>query len=98
MSDTNTVVQLLAKSLQPSTAKESENGLRSLDAHQGFPLTLLNIVSSDKMDMGIRLAGALYFKNLVKRKWIDEDGHYHLHDEDVAAIKRRDSKLIDSFA
>ena len=94
MSDTNTVVQLLAKSLQPSTAKESENGLRSLDAHQGFPLTLLNIVSSDKMDMGIRLAGALYFKNLVKRKWIDEDGHYHLHDEDVAAIKREIVNLL----
>ncbi|QPG77000.1 hypothetical protein FOA43_004394 [Brettanomyces nanus] len=88
MSDIDKVAQLLAKSLQSRTAKEAEVGLKSLETQQGFPLTFLHIVASDKADISVRLAAALYFKNLVKRKWIVESGQYQLHTQDVQMIKQ----------
>lgn len=94
MTDAAGIEQLLAKSLMPATAKESELGLKAIDTQPGFPITLLHVVSSEKTDMSIRLAAALYFKNLINRKWIDEEGHYHLHDSDVMAIKNEIVELM----
>lgn len=36
----------------------------------------------------MRLASALYFKNFVKRHWVDEEGNHLLPADEVAAIKR----------
>jgi exportin-2 (importin alpha re-exporter) len=54
----------------------------------GFSLSLLQIVQSDTAPPNTRLASALYFKNLVKRNWVDENGAYQLPEDEVVAIKR----------
>ncbi|KAG7863931.1 hypothetical protein KL919_001246 [Ogataea angusta] len=87
MTDIASVSQLLAQSLSPSTAKLAEESLRSVEDQQGFPSTLLHVVAANDLDSSVRLAGSLYFKNLIKRKWIDETGVYRLHPDDVKMIK-----------
>ncbi|KAG7713014.1 hypothetical protein KL949_005308 [Ogataea haglerorum] len=87
MTDIASVSQLLAQSLSPSTAKLAEKSLRSVEDQQGFPSTLLHVVAANDLSSSVRLAGSLYFKNLIKRKWIDETGVYRLHPEDVKMIK-----------
>jgi exportin-2 (importin alpha re-exporter) len=54
----------------------------------GFSVSLLHIVASDSLPPTTRLAGALYFKNFIKRNWVDEDANYKLPEDEVAAIKR----------
>ncbi len=34
------------------------------------------------------MAGALYFKNYIKRNWIDEDGNHQLPQNEVTAIRQ----------
>ncbi|ODV84031.1 hypothetical protein CANARDRAFT_9028 [[Candida] arabinofermentans NRRL YB-2248] len=87
MSDIQSVAQVLEQSLLPATAKQAELTLRNVELQQGFPSTLLHVIATDSLSSSIRLAGSLYFKNLIKRKWIDETGSYKLHLEDVKVIK-----------
>ncbi|KAH3660492.1 hypothetical protein OGAPHI_007078 [Ogataea philodendri] len=87
MADIATVSQLLEKSLAPSTAKIAEESLRAVEGQQGFPSTLLHVVATSDLSIPVRLAGSLYFKNLIKRKWIDENGVYRLHTDDVQIVK-----------
>jgi exportin-2 (importin alpha re-exporter) len=54
----------------------------------GFSLSLLHIVASDAYPQTTRLSAALYFKNFIKRNWVDEDGNYKLPEDEVVAIKR----------
>lgn len=37
--------------------------------NEGYSLLLLNLVDKDGVDMTIRVAGAITFKNYVKRNW-----------------------------
>jgi exportin-2 (importin alpha re-exporter) len=48
----------------------------------------LHIVAADSAPQNTRLASALYFKNYIKRNWVDEDGNYKLAENEVVAIKQ----------
>lgn len=87
MADVNNVVQVLEQSLTPQYAKEAGTLLKSMEAHKGFAITLLHVIANDNVALPVRLAGALYFKNLIKRKWINENGEYQIPTEDVSMIK-----------
>lgn len=87
MSDLVSIAQILEQSLTASTSKEAELRLKSMDSTQGFPLSLLHVVASNEIAKHIRLAGALYFKNLIRRRWIDESGQYLINGQDVSLIK-----------
>ncbi|KAG0677522.1 importin-alpha export receptor [Pichia californica] len=87
MSDIGSIVQVLEQSLNPSTAKNAEGILKGFESQVGFPITLLHVVANSNTPISVRLAGALYFKNLVKRKWIDENGQYQISKQDVDMIK-----------
>lgn len=87
MASIENIASILQQSLLPQTAKQSEVELKSIESQEGFPLTLLHLVASQNLDISIRLAGALFFKNLIKRKWIDESGQYHLSLNDAKLIK-----------
>jgi exportin-2 (importin alpha re-exporter) len=87
MSDIQSVVQVLERSLDPSAAKEAESMLKGMETQPGFPITLLHVVANDGVSSSSRLAGALYFKNLVKRKWINDQGEYQISQTDVDMIK-----------
>jgi exportin-2 (importin alpha re-exporter) len=54
----------------------------------GFSLVLLQIVASNAAPSTVRLASALYFKNFIKRNWVNEEGVHQLPADEVAAIKR----------
>lgn len=94
MAELQAVVQVLERSLDPRSAKDAEGVLKGMETQVGFPITLLHIVANDSTALPIRLAGALYFKNLVKRKWIDENGQYQISKQDVDMIKSEIVQLM----
>jgi exportin-2 (importin alpha re-exporter) len=47
----------------------------------------LQIVASTDFSHTTRLAGALFFKNFIRRKWTDEEGNYLIPGADVNAVK-----------
>ncbi|KAH7090005.1 CAS/CSE protein [Paraphoma chrysanthemicola] len=88
MADISALSQLLEASLDPRRNKEAEAAIQQEQTKPGFSLTLLHIVASDSVPQTTRLASALYFKNFIKRHWVDEDGNYRLPEDEVVAIKR----------
>ncbi|KAI4914291.1 uncharacterized protein J4E92_009705 [Alternaria infectoria] len=86
--DIATLSQLLQASLDPRQNKQAEAAISEEQKKPGFSLSLLQIVASDANPQTTRLSAALYFKNFVKRNWVDEDGNYKLPEAEVVAIKR----------
>lgn len=87
------IPKYLEQSLSPQYAKEAEKLLRSIESQPGFSINLLHVIASTNLSQSVRLAGALFFKNLIKRKWVDEDGtNYLLPLDDVNKIK---SEVLD---
>ncbi len=70
---------LLRASLDPSSRREAEHRLKELAGAPVFLPTLLQFVVGSggtvggvaAVDRSIRLAGAVYLKNVVKRNWVD---------------------------
>lgn len=81
------IPQYLRESLDPRNAKQAEAHLRSIESQPQFAVNLLHVVASTNLEAAVRLAGALFLKNLVKRKWVNEDGEYLLFQQDVEYIK-----------
>lgn len=77
----------LKQSLVPQTAKASEAQLRSLESQPHFAINLLNVIASTSVEPPVRLAAALFFKNLLRRRWVNEDGEYIMHSDDVQYVK-----------
>ena len=97
MSDLETISNLLAQSVVASTAKVAEQNLKSLENQESFPLTLLHIVASTNLPISTRLAGALFFKNFIKRKWVDENGNHMISSNDVELLKKEIIPLMISL-
>ncbi|CUM63920.1 uncharacterized protein PRCAT00001508001 [Priceomyces carsonii] len=89
MTDNNLelIPKYLEQSILPQHAKQAESLLRSMESQPGFSIDLLHVIASTNIEPSTRLAGALFFKNLIKRKWIDEDGNYLLPINDVNQVK-----------
>lgn len=77
----------LKQSLIPQSAKAAEAQLRSLDQQPHFAINLLNVIASTSVEPPVRLAAALFLKNLIRRRWVNEDGEYVTHSDDVQYIK-----------
>ena len=75
----------------PLTFTTAETALKQEESKPTFSLALLQIVAGDKFSQPTRLASALFFKNFIKRNWIDENGSHVLPQQEVATIK---SELI----
>lgn len=97
MSELNIIAKFLAESVVASTAKNAERNLGSLETQQGFGLNLLHIVASADLPLATRLAGALFFKNYMRRRWIDEDGNHLLPASDTELIKKEIVPLMISL-
>ncbi|KAK9371349.1 Cse1-domain-containing protein [Lipomyces kononenkoae] len=85
--DLQNVAALLQSSLNPATGKQSEQSLRAAEVQPGFSILLLQIVASGELPQTTRLAGALFFKNFIRRRWTDEEGNYLIPGADVNAVK-----------
>lgn len=85
-----TIPKILEQSLHPQFSNQADKILKSIENEPGFSINLLHVIASTNLSQSIRLAGALYFKNLIKRKWLDGDGdgnNYLLPIDDVNKIK-----------
>lgn len=87
MNSLETIAQYLEQSLSPQNAKQAEASLRSLETQPGFVINLLHIVASTNLQAGVRLAAALFFKNLIRRKWVNEEGEHLLPPDDCTHLK-----------
>lgn len=97
MSDLETVARLLSESVIATTAKTSERSLKELETHDGFGVTLLHVVATGNLPISTRLAGALFFKNFIRRKWVDENGNHLLASNQVELIKKEIVPLMISL-
>lgn len=70
------------------TISPAEAAIQQAEQGPGFSLALLQIVGSDTFPQTSRLAAALYFKNFIRRAWVDEDGNHKLPQDEVNYIKR----------
>jgi len=77
----------LQQTLSPTleVRKEAEKFLCSVETQQNFPVLLLRLVSLEVTDLSVRVAGSVYFKNMIKRHWRvvpDETDKIHQSDRD----------------
>jgi exportin-2 (importin alpha re-exporter) len=70
------IAQLLAQTVSPDTnaMRSAEQQLRQGELQQGFGLILLELLRDASVNDAARQAGAIYFKNFVKRQWTVENG------------------------
>lgn len=88
-----TIPTILEQSLHPQFSNQADKTLKSIENEPGFSINLLHVIASTNLQQSVRLAGALYFKNLIKRKWLSADGvNYLLPLDDVNKIK---SEILD---
>ncbi|KAI0684913.1 Cse1-domain-containing protein [Cytidiella melzeri] len=76
---------LLLASLNPSSRKQAEQNLHALSVQPGFLPVLLRLVLEVSQDRSVRLAASVFFKNVVKNKWEDEEAP--VPESDKAALK-----------
>lgn len=60
---------LLFASLDPNTRKEAENKLTAYSLQNGFLPHLLTLVLDSSQNNAVRLAGSVFFKNVIKKRW-----------------------------
>ena len=48
----------------------AERQLAEVEVQQGFPILLLKLINDNNVEMVLRFAGSLYFKNYIKRHWV----------------------------
>jgi exportin-2 (importin alpha re-exporter) len=79
---------LLLGSLQPATRKQAEATLAQYADQAGFLQHLLQLVLTPGADRPVRLAGSVYLKNTVKRKWDDvREAGYMRHLQDLMSTQ-----------
>lgn len=63
--------EYLQHTLNPdiNVRRSAEKFLESVEINKNFPLLLLHLIDKTKIDLTIRIAGAVAFKNYVKRNW-----------------------------
>ncbi|KAL1115301.1 hypothetical protein AAG570_007332 [Ranatra chinensis] len=93
LSDANlvTLSEYLLKTLSPdpSVRRPSEKFLESVEGNKNYPVLLLHLVNKAEIDLTIRVAGAVTFKNYVKRNWhLDDDGTSRVDESDREEVKR----------
>ena len=65
------LVTYLTQTLSPDYAvrKPAEDSLMAVEKQAGYSLLLLQLVESEQVDVSVRLAAVINFKNFVKRNW-----------------------------
>lgn len=86
----STLASYLQQTLQVdvATRRTAEKFLETIEVNQNYPVLLLHLVDKSDVDIVIRVAGAIAFKNYVKRHWaVPEDGADKVHPSDRTAVK-----------
>ncbi|KAI0045803.1 importin alpha re-exporter [Auriscalpium vulgare] len=80
------IPSLLLASLSPQSRKQAEQSLQTFSRQSNFLSHLLQLVLNPAQDGAVRLAGAVYLKNVVKQRW-DEDDEFPVAEADKQALK-----------
>jgi len=86
----NQMAVYLQQTLSPDAGvrKPAEEFLKSVEANQNYPVLLLSLVAKEDGDLNIKVAGAITFKNYVKRNWkLHEDAPDKIHQTDRDTVK-----------
>lgn len=80
------LVHYLNETLVPDPArrKTAENFLESQSKQAGFPILMLKILEIGDLDVPVRLGASVFFKNMVKKHWAEEN---FFNPEDKVQIK-----------
>ncbi|CAG7684985.1 unnamed protein product [Allacma fusca] len=81
----------LRQTLAPDVAirKPAEHFLMSVETNTNYAILLLNLIARENVDLTVRVAGAITFKNFVKRNWkIEEDERDKIDLKDRNAVKQ----------
>ena len=84
------VVSTLQKTLSADPQKRlpAEENLKLLeDDDDNFPMILLGILSTEDVDINVKIAAAVMFKNFVKKRWNVENSSSKTHQFDKESIK-----------
>ena len=70
-----TLSEYLISTVSPdaATRRSAEDSLRSGEGQAGFLQIILHLVKMEGIDMTVRQAGGVYFKNAVKKLWSGEE-------------------------
>ncbi|KAI9320966.1 armadillo-type protein [Dichotomocladium elegans] len=91
----NALQQYLQQTFDPSTQKEAECQLAAVEVQQGFAFLLLKLITDDNISLVLRFAGAVYFKNYIKRRWVpDNEQDNIITPQDRQAIKADIVRLL----
>ncbi|XP_028160985.1 exportin-2 [Ostrinia furnacalis] len=72
----------------PNVRRPAEKFLEGVEVNQNYAILLLHLIDKDGVDITIRVAAAIAFKNYIKRNWaVDEDGADRIHMSDRNTIK-----------
>ena len=63
------------------TRKDAESFLVSIERNQNYPVLLLKLVTMDDVEIFVRQAAAVTFKNFVSRNW-EVDAEDKIHEAD----------------
>ncbi|CAK9060214.1 unnamed protein product [Durusdinium trenchii] len=74
--------------------RSAEQQLRAAEVQPGFGLVLLELLRSGSVDTSARQAGAIYFKNYIKRQWCVEGAGGGISSSDRQAIKQHILSLM----
>ncbi|XP_014296860.1 exportin-2 [Microplitis demolitor] len=86
-----TLSNYLKQTLSPDVniRRPAEKFLESIETNQNYPALLLHLIGKQDYDSTIRVAGAVAFKNYIKRNWkVEEDMPDRIHAADRDAIKK----------
>ncbi|KAL5287215.1 Cas.2 family protein [Megaselia abdita] len=74
----------------PNVRRPAEKILESIESNQLYPVLLLTLIDKAEIDMTIRIAGSIAFKNYIKRNWAaheDDGSPDRIAASDRAAVK-----------
>jgi len=80
--NTQNVIETLRGTLHPESRENAERALESFQKIIGFCPALLQVVMTVEVDMAVRQAGVIYFKNLVTNYWVAKE---QAKDKDIPA-------------
>ncbi|KAI8901692.1 Cse1-domain-containing protein [Globomyces pollinis-pini] len=83
----NLVASTLLQTLHPSTRKNAESQLATLESSPAFAPILLQLIQLHPTDKNVAFAAAVYFKNFIKRKWQQDNDTDYINSNDRLAIK-----------
>jgi len=75
--------------------REATESLKNFEATPGFTVLLLHLIGQNSVDMQLRLAGSIFFKNCIMQNWVpDEDQKDNIPMNDRATIKKHIVELM----